>query len=296
VTWYAPQTKWVMALFLDRNDYALFSSPDLKTWERMSDVTLPGASECPEFFEITVDGRKGNTRWVFYGGNGRYLVGRFDGRVFTPESGPHELNRGNCFYASQTFNGIPPKDGRRILIPWGQMKTPGMPFNQMMGLPVELTLDTTAEGPRLRAYPVKEITSLRRKVHKIRSLPLRPGENPLAGKKVELVDISAVIQPRDASQIELKLRGLPVTYDTARQEIEFQGKKARLSPVAGVIRLRVLVDRTSVDIFGNGGELYMPMGVIVPQDDQSLVLFSRGGMAHIVSLEAAELKSAWDRP
>ena len=41
----------------------------------MSDMAIPGTSECPEFFEIAVDGDKQNTRWVFYGGNGRYLVG-----------------------------------------------------------------------------------------------------------------------------------------------------------------------------------------------------------------------------
>jgi fructan beta-fructosidase len=296
VLWYAPQNKWVMALYLDRNDYALFASPDLKRWERMSDVALPGTSECPEFFEISVDGRKDETRWIFYGGNGRYVVGRFDGRVFTPESGPHELNRGNCFYASQTFSDIPPEDGRRILIPWGQMNTPGMPFNQMMGLPVELTLVTTPEGLRLQAYPVREIASLRRVVHKIPPQPLRPGDNPLAKIRAELVDVSAVIELGEANELELSVRGLPITYDAAKQEIAFQGKKARLNLINGAIRLRVLVDRTSIDIFGNDGSLYMPMGVIVPQDNKSLSISSRTSQARIVNLETAELNSAWDLP
>jgi fructan beta-fructosidase len=124
VIWYAPDKKWIMALYLDQSDYGLFSSPDLKKWERMGDVTIPGTSECPEFFEIAVDGNKRNTRWVFYGGNGRYLVGRFDGKTFTQESGPHPIQAGNCFYASQTYTDVPPADGRRILIPWGQMARP----------------------------------------------------------------------------------------------------------------------------------------------------------------------------
>ena len=52
VIWYAPEKKWVMALYLDKSDYALFSSRDLKQWEKMSGVSIPGTSECPEFFEI----------------------------------------------------------------------------------------------------------------------------------------------------------------------------------------------------------------------------------------------------
>jgi len=75
------------------------------------------------------------------------------------------LHHGNCWYASQTYTDIPAEDGRRILVPWGQMATPGMPFNQMMGVPVELTLRTTDEGPRLLANPVKEHALLRVKSH-----------------------------------------------------------------------------------------------------------------------------------
>ena len=151
VIWYAPEKKWVMALFLNNNDYELLSSKDLKQWERMSKVTIPDCGECPEFFEIAVDGNKPDTRWIFYGGNGRYLVGKFDGKTFTQESGPHSLHSGNAWYASQTFNDIPAEDGRRILIAWGQVELPGMPFNQMMGAPVALTLRTTADALRLHA-------------------------------------------------------------------------------------------------------------------------------------------------
>ncbi|HWQ91869.1 MAG TPA: glycoside hydrolase family 32 protein, partial [Clostridia bacterium] len=157
VIWHAPEQKWVMALYLDESDYALFASKDLKRWEKLSDVRIPGDSECPEFFEMPVEGREGETRWVFYGASGRHLVGKFDGTTFKPEGGPQELQRGNCWYASQTYSDIPARDGRRILIPWGRMTArevpfhQGMPFNQMMGLPVELTLRNTDDGLRLCA-------------------------------------------------------------------------------------------------------------------------------------------------
>jgi fructan beta-fructosidase len=293
VIWHAPDKKWIMALYLDRSDFALFSSTDLKKWERTSAVSIPGTSECPEFFEIAVDGNPQNTRWVFYGGNGRYLVGRFDGRTFTPESGPQTLHHGNCWYASQTYADIPAQDGRRILIPWGQMATPGMPFNQMMGVPVELTLRTTDEGPRLLANPVKEHASLRATSRTFPPQPLSPGDNPLAGLKGELLDLTAELVPGDAAELGFNLRGVTVSYDTRKQELSCQGKKAALKPVDGRIRLRLMVDRTSIDIFGNDGRLYMPMGVIVPQDNLSLDLYAKGGRAQIAALEVHELKSAW---
>jgi len=289
VIWYAPANKWIMALFLDQDIYALFSSTDLKQWERLSDVPFPGTSECPELFEIPLDGNRQNSRWIFYGGNGRYLVGKFDGRTFTPESGPQPLNFGNCFYASQTFTDIPPADGRRILIPWGQVALPGMPFNQMMGLPVELTLRTTGRELRLYVNPVKELACLRSRRYALEPQPLSPGRNPLAAVKAELLEILADIQPGGAAELGFKVRGVPVIYDARKKELSCQGKSAPLPLVDGKLRLHLFVDRASIDIFGNDGLLYMPIGVIVPQDNVSLDLYARGGEARIHSLEVFQL-------
>jgi fructan beta-fructosidase len=294
VIWYAPAKKWIMALYLDGSDYALFSSPDLKKWERMSGISIPDTSECPEFFQIPVGSDKSDTRWIFYGGNGRYLVGRFDGRQFTAEGGPQSLHHGNCWYASQTYTDIPPEDGRRVLVPWGQVALPGMPFNQMMGLPVELTLRNTAEGLRLFAYPVREHESLRARSHSVKSQPLNPGENPLAGVQGELLDLTAEIEPGEAAEVGFNLRGVPVSYDVKQQQVSVQGHKAGLKLVDGKIRLRLLVDRASIDVFGNDGRLYMPMGVIVPENNRTLEIYAKGGAARINSLEVYELKSAWE--
>ena len=52
VIWHAPTKRWVMALYLDANNYALFSSPNLKQWRRLCDIQLPGSSECPDIFEL----------------------------------------------------------------------------------------------------------------------------------------------------------------------------------------------------------------------------------------------------
>ena len=60
-----------------------------------------------------------------------------------------------------------------------------------------------------------------------------------------------------------------------------------------MIRLELLVDRASVEFFGNGGETYLVAGMIPPDDNTSLELVTKGGTATVTSLEVYELRSAW---
>lgn len=292
VIWYEREHKWIMALYLDGEDYALFASPELKQWTRLSDVRIGDSTECPEFFEIPLEGTR-EKRWVFYGGNGRYLVGTFDGTTFTPESGPHTLHYGNCFYASQTFNNVPPTDGRRILIGWGTMEMPGMPFNQMMTFPVELTLRQRPEGHRLHVNPVQEITKIYGRKHQRTNLPLPTAQNPLTGIKGDCFDITAEFELQGATQLGLHVRGIPVVYSVADQRLNCLGCSAPLETPDGVLTLRLLVDRTSIEIFAQDGEVYMPVGIIPSDHLRTLDVFARGGAALVRSLEVCEVKPAW---
>lgn len=291
VFWYAPQRRWIMALYLNAHDFGLFASPDLKSWEWLDTVTIPGTSECPEFFEIPVEGPSDQTRWIFYGGNGQYLIGQFDGQKFTPESGPHPLNHGNCFYASQTFNHTP--DGRRILMAWGPMSMPDMPFNQMMDFPVELTLRPTPEGLRLFAVPVREI----KKLHALRQVwqeeALDENRNLAANLAGELFDLRTTIELGSARQVGFVVRGLSLIYDVDLEVLSCGDRSAPLPMVNGAIRLQLLIDRTSLEIFGNAGQLYMPMGLIPDAEDRSLRALALNGRANLRSLEVYELLSIW---
>ncbi|MEN6424324.1 MAG: GH32 C-terminal domain-containing protein, partial [Phycisphaerales bacterium] len=68
---------------------------------------------------------------------------------------------------------------------------------------------------------------------------------------------------------------------------------APLLPTDGVIRLELLVDRTSIEVFANDGQVYMPMAVTGPQDSQSLRILATGGPGKVESLESHRLRSAW---
>ena len=89
---------------------------------------MPGAVDCPDPFELPVDGDPKNTRWVFWSGISNYFVGSFDGRTFTPEGPVRTAEQGANGYAAQTWSGIPQSDGRTIQICWLRGgEYPGMP-------------------------------------------------------------------------------------------------------------------------------------------------------------------------
>jgi len=122
------------ALFV-RSGLCLLASEDLIHWERTGGVSHIGCVECPDMFELPVDGNQENTRWVFWGGSGNHVIGTFDGRTFTRESGPFSTHVGNE-YAAQTFSDIPEQDGRRIQLAnlYGDV-LPGMFFKNHSPFP-----------------------------------------------------------------------------------------------------------------------------------------------------------------
>jgi fructan beta-fructosidase len=292
VIWHETSRRWVMAVFDEtagKSHIVFYNSADLKRWQFQS--RIEGFFECPEIFELPVDGKDQARKWVLYAADGKYLLGKFDGKSFTPESGKHQLWHGN-FYASQTFNGSP--DGRRIQIGWGNGITfPGMPFNQQMTFPCQLTLRTTADGVRLFAEPVKEIETIRGKRHAWSDQALKPGDNLLAGITGDLFEIRVEFDPAGASAFGFTVRGVPVVYDVRKREISCNKRTAPLPPLDAKVRLHLLIDRGSFEVFGNDGRVALSVGVIPADEQKAVAVFSRGGSTRLHSLEVFELKSAW---
>ena len=293
VIWHEPTKSWIMALYLDKNDFALFSSENLKQWVQLQELKLPGSRECPDFFELPVDGEPNDTCWVFWGGNGRYLLGTFDGRKFRPQSGPHESCIGN-YYAAQTWSDIPKTDGRRIQIAWmAGGKFPGMPFNQQMSIPCELTLRRFPEGIRLCRAPVREIGKLRSLKYSLKDTPLSAAQNPPSYISAELFEIQAEIELGSASEIGFNLRGSELVYNVDEKLLSCKGQKTRLTPANGRIKLQILVDRTSIEVFSPDSRVSMHSCFPLDPDNKSVDLFARGGQAEVHRLKLWTLKSIW---
>lgn len=296
VIWHKPSETWVMALYIDSNDYALFSSSNLTIWKFLCDITLPGASECPDIFELPVDGDPTRTKWVFWGGNGSYVLGTFDGKNFRKESPVLRGEAGANGYAAQTWSDIPESDGRRIQISWmSGGKYPSMPFNQQMSFPVELTLRTFPEGIKLCRQPVKEIEVLYHKTHTWKNLNLKPGEKFIPALESELFEIRAEMESADARAFGLLVRGHELRYNVKKINLSCFGKTAELSSISSRIKLQILCDRTSLEIFGNEGRVSMSFCFLPEAADNNLEFFAEGGAVKIVSLVINELRSAWQR-
>lgn len=107
VVWHAPTRQWIMALFLEGNVYAFLASPDLKKWTLLHTLSVPGVSECPDFFEMPVENEPGASKWVWTGANSSYLVGAFDGRRFLPEVMTQSIHSDTNYYTVQTFSDLP---------------------------------------------------------------------------------------------------------------------------------------------------------------------------------------------
>lgn len=302
VVWHAPTKKWVMVLYVElpgpvrdgkrTPDHTVhfLTSPDLKTWEVTGKVS--GYFECPDLFELPVDGDPTKTKWVLTAADSGYAVGAFDGKTFTPETAKLPGHRGRGFYAAQTFSDVP--DRRRIQVGWLQAPSPNMPFNQAMSVPLELKLVTTPDGPRLTWTPVKELDALRGPAVVAGAVTLVPGSpNPLGAAKGELLDIVAAFEPDSATEVRLTVRGVPVVYDVAKAELVVAGVRAPAPLRAGRLDLRVLADRTAFEVFAAGGRTYVPLPVIPNAADTTIGVAVTGGPVRFAELTAYPLRSAW---
>ncbi|HUV62996.1 MAG TPA: GH32 C-terminal domain-containing protein [Sedimentisphaerales bacterium] len=295
VIWHEPSRRWIMALYLDKNDYVLLGSEDLANWTRLSTITMPGVAECPDFFEMPLDGAANRSKWVFWGGNGKYLVGDFDGTTFTPETEPLRSEWGTNCYAGQTWSDVPETDGRRLWIGWMRGgKYPGMPFNQQMTFARELTLHQDAEGPRLHIRPAREIENIRGRHFSKRNTRLRPGDNPLAELGGDLLEIRTRLKLGSAQEIHLGLGSVTMEYDATSRNLSCLNKSALLSPMEDqTLELHVLVDRTSVEIFANQGRVAMSFCVLPEQLQGGFSLLAHGGEADVSELDVYHLRSIW---
>lgn len=250
VFWYEPTGKWVMALH-ERDGHSIYNSDNLKDWTYESHIT--GFWECPELFELPVDGNPDNTKWVMYGASGTYMLGSFDGKKFTPEAGKYYYTTGSI-YAAQTYTNIPKSDGRRIQIGWGRISHPGLSINGCMLIPTELTLKTTSEGIRLFSNPIKEFDQLQTNVYK--------GTNLTSDKATEALQpynrnatlrIKATLKLSHATSAGISLDGQNLLdYDMNSNLVNgvFYSPDDMTSME---ITVDMIIDKTLVETFVDGG-------------------------------------------
>ena len=296
--WHAPTQRWVMAVYSEDGSQSdetqkhridFYSSPDLKAWTFESRIN--NFYECPDIFELPLDGDAKNTRWILTAANSEYRIGSFDGKTFTPESGKLIGSRGRGFYAAQTFSHDP--KGRTVQIGWMQAPSPAMSFNQAMSLPLQLSLRSTPAGPRLAWSPVEELKLLHTKTHDLGAPNLRPGApNPAAQVSGELLELRATFTPPATGEVRFNLRGVPIIYNADKQQLSVQDLRVPLQSREGKIELKIFTDRTVYEIFANDGLVYVPLPII-PDAKNRAVDISASGETKFDALEIYQLKPIW---
>jgi fructan beta-fructosidase len=296
VFWYAPGKHWVMMLAVGQH-MEIYSSVNLKDWKKESEFgAMQGAHggvwECPDLVEIPVEGTR-QKKWVlicnlnpggpFGGSAAQYFVGSFDGKTFVNESPTLTkwMDWGKDNYATVTWNNAP--DGRCVALGWMSNwqyanNVPTRQYRSANTIARDLTLYRVGEELYLKSTPSPEVKKARgEKVSK-------PSFNVAGEYEVaSLLDdnkgayeVELVIQNQGASKIAFCLlneKGEKVSmhYDLARRQfvmdrsesgrVDF-GKDFPAVTVAPAdtdkeLTLRLFVDRSSIEAFGEDGKFVM---------------------------------------
>ncbi|MFD0962040.1 GH32 C-terminal domain-containing protein [Paenibacillus chungangensis] len=298
VIWHEPTRRWVMVLYMEGSDYAILVSPDLIQWRITCRLTMPGMDECPDLFQLPVDGDSTQAKWVFWAcKKGGYQLGSFDGEVFIPEGELlFTVPDGANSYAAQTWSDIPASDGRVIQTTWAYKTSwPDMPFTGYMTFPCELSLVTAEEGIRMALAPVREIELIKRGQSSYGRRQLATGDDPIA-HAAELMDVQLHWKPEPGSKLAIEANGAAIVYDAATEQLSCGPIIAslRVKP-DGTVKLRTIIDRTSLETFGNEGILYMPVSIAPNPNHSGLRVYVNEGAGELLSMEVHELESIWNQ-
>lgn len=308
VLWHEPTKQYVMVLYRRpaNNDkqkgVSFYTSKNLLDWEFKNHIV--GFYECPDLVELPVNRRPDDKKWVLFDGDGSYVVGLFDGEKFIAETAKLWSDFGKNYYATQTWSNLPESDPRTIQIAWMKGgEYPDMPFNGQMTFPCELSLTKYMEGIKLTRKPVKEIELLHLKGQVWENKNLIPGlaKNLLHGVKGDCFHIIANFSIKTADSFGFVVRldkeknGAEITYTVKNNSLTCLGQSTVIQPVDGKIKLEILLDRSSIEIFANDGKVVLSSTYNTKEKSDAIYLFNTGGELLVEKLEIYPMKSIWQK-
>jgi fructan beta-fructosidase len=280
-----------------------------------------------------VSGNPDNKKWVLVvnrnpgapaGGTGvEYFVGSFDGEHFVNEdSAAQELwaDYGKDFYATNSFSDIPSTDGRRIWIGWISSwqyanREPTVMWRGAQSLPRELGLTQFPDGIRLVQRPIAETKRLRSvELLRVSNLSLPDAIQAMYSAKAsgETLEIEAELAPEASREIGFRLckgrteetvlgftpENKEVFIDRTRSgEVsfapEFPGRHKAALRQNSQVKLHVFVDRSSVEVFVDDGEVVLTDRIYPSQGSDGIELYSDDGHGRVLSLSIWRLGSVW---
>lgn len=244
---------YIMALYLDNDIFCILKSDNLLNWKELQRLSLPGDNECPDIFPLTDS--NGNRKWIFSGAKGRYFVGNFKNGRFEPEQEAISHHYGHSVYAAQTFSNLP--NGRTVQIAWDRWGLPSENFSGQMGVPTELSLSFFENTYYLEARPVKEIEVLYNSTehHENICVSRENDFRTFLEDTPYMIQIDSLIG--DLGVTELQIFGRTIRFDLKKNEMSVGNNCAPISITAEKRDITIIVDRCSIEIFADGGKIYM---------------------------------------
>ena len=327
--WDAERNVWILVLAhaLD-HEMLIFSSPDMKDWTLESSFgrglgAQDGVWECPDLFELPVNGESGK-KWVLlcnlnpggpFGGSAtQYFIGDFDGKTFTSDTDDSGkvptkwLDYGKDHYATVSFSDAP--DGRRTVIGWMSNwqyapEVPTMQFRSANTLPREMGLFRAPDGQLyVSSTPSPEVDALRGALVKSVS-KTSLGSKARTYSIPELCEIDMEISPKKAESVEIELSNaagekVVMIYDAKSDSLSFDRCKSGIvdfsqdfpavtvSPAytdGDKVGLRIFIDRSSIEVFGKDGRFAMTNLVFPNSPYSRLSVRATGGSARLSDLK-----------
>lgn len=263
----------------------LYKSADLRQWETCSILARCNNEygrmwECPDFFKleekdvliISPQDMKAK-KLEFHNGNGNvYFIGQYDNSDYSFQKETEGvLDYGLDFYAPQTLLTM---DGRRIMIAWMQTwdnyLTPShFTWSGMMTLPRELVL----KNGKIYQNPVRELESYRTNKVQYDNQELN-GVVELSGIQGRELDLEVEVLAGDYQSFQIKFAGdgevyTSIEYNSRSKVLTFDRKysgivrdvicerQMQVLSDNNYIKLRILLDKYSVELFVNDGEKVM---------------------------------------
>lgn len=312
VIWHEESQQWIMVVSKTLESKAAFyASTDLKHWTWLSDFGPAGRTyrcfECPDFFQLPVQGED-QKKWVLVVSvdwdNEQYFVGDFDGREFhaeglEPETGLY-VDCAPDFYASRTVKDFDGTLGGEVysmgwMSNWAYCRALPTTYGKgFWSVPRRMSLLHTPNGYRLSQQPKEELKSLRGAAISQRG-KLKAGITPVKaisalGNTYEL-EVSFPAEGSHTYGMNLCVghgRRAVVTYHTdshaltvdRTQVADFRMEKfertchSKVAPIDGQLKLRIFVDKCSIEIFSEDGASVFSLATFADDDQTGFEFFS----------------------
>ena len=329
VFWHKETQRWIMLLAVGQ-EMQIFSSSNLKDWAFESSFgegqgAHGGVWECPDLFELPVDGTN-EKKWVLlcnlnpggpFGGSAtQYFVGTFNGKEFVNESPSKTkwMDWGKDHYATVTWSDAP--DNRRIAIAWMSNwqyanDVPTSQYRSPNSVPRDLSLFTVDGETYLQSAPSPELLKLR-DISQKRSFKVngtRTIKDMIAGNE-GAYEIELTIENQHADVIGFRLYNdkgeeVDMQYDMKEKKFSMDRRKSgdvgfnenfpmltwtTIESGKDELKLRLFVDKSSVEAFGDGGRFVMTNQVFPSEPYTHIDFYSKGGAYKVDSFVIYKLK------